>query len=552
MPRDERPAPPPLMDDLLALAAQAVAAAEAHLDAAREAVGRLVARDGLDAHQTAAHALAWTATTVEALRRMRGWAERLDAEGRLGEAERLILQIVFGEHLWQLYGGLPMGPGEMARPQDLGMAQEEQRALMAPAVMALTQGGNTEGARARLARIMAERGPADAVGDPGLDDEMDMARAQFRRFSRERVEPHAQGWHLADALIPEEVVGEMAALGVFGLTIPEAHGGAGASKLAMCVVAEELSRGWIGVGSLATRSEIAAELIAHAGTPEQRDRWLPGIASGRVLPAAVFTEPDTGSDLGALRTRAVRCGGEWAVTGAKTWITHAARANLMTLLVRTAPGSTDHRGLSMLLAGKTPGTREAPFPDAGLSGSEIGVLGYRGMREYDLAFDGFRVAGDGLLGGAEGRGFKQLMRTFESARIQTAARAVGVAQSALDLASRHARERRQFGRPLIAFARVAGKLATMAAEIMAARQLTHHAAREKDSGRRCDLEAGMAKLLAARVAWSCADMGVQIHGGAGFALDSPIARVLCDARVLSIFEGSAEIQAEVIARRLLT
>ena len=553
MPRDERPAPSPSMDDILTLTAQAVPAAEAHLDAAREAVRGLVAADGLDAHQTAAHALAWTATTVEALRQMQGWVERLAGEGRLGEAERLILQIAFGEYLWQLYGGIPMGQGEIVRPQDLGMSQQDQRGLMAPAVMRLSQAGNTEGARARLAAIMGERCAADTVGDPGLDREMDMVRAQFRRFSRERVEPRAQGWHLADALIPVEVVEEMAALGVFGLTIPEEHGGAGLSKLAMCVVAEELSRGWIGVGSLATRSEIAAELILHGGTPGQRDRWLPGIASGAVLPAAVFTEPDTGSDLGALRTRAVREGeGEgWAISGAKTWITHAARANLMSLLARTTPGSTDHRGLSMFLAEKTPGTEGAPFPDPGLSGGEIGVLGYRGMREYDLALDGFRMAGDGLLGGVEGQGFKQLMRTFEGARIQTAARAVGVAQSALDLSLRHACERRQFGRPLIAFPRVAGKLATMAAEIMAARQLTYLAAARKDSGRRCDLEAGMAKLLAARVAWTCADMGVQIHGGAGFALESPISRVLCDARVLSIFEGSAEIQAQVIARRLL-
>lgn len=549
MPRDDRPRPTPLLDDLTALVAEAVPAAEAHLEAAREAVRRLVGDDPLDAHQTAAHALAWTATIVETLRQMRGWADRLG--DRFGEAEALILQIVAGEYLWQLYGGLPMGQGEIVRPQDLGMGQEESRALMAPAVMRLTQEGNTQAARARLVELMQERDAEATVGDPGTDEEMEMVREQFRRFARERVEPHAHGWHLADALIPAEVIGEMAEMGVFGLTIPEEHGGLGLSKLAMCVVSEELSRGWIGVGSLGTRSEIAAELILGGGTEAQRARWLPGIASGEVLPTAVFTEPGTGSDLGALRTRATRDGDDWTVTGNKTWITHAARTHVMTLLARTDPGSEDHRGLSMFLAEKTPGTDEAPFPDPGLTGGEIEVLGYRGMKEYELGFDGFRVAGENLLGGAPGQGFKQLMRTFESARIQTAARAVGVASSALDLSLRYARERRQFGRALVEFPRVAGKLATMAAEIMAARQLTYFAAREKDSGRRCDLEAGMAKLLAARVAWSSADMGVQIHGGNGFALEYPISRVLCDARILAIFEGAAEIQAQVIARRLL-
>ena len=543
---------PALLDDLLPLSAEAVQAAEVHLGAGLEAVRGLVGDGGpaaLDAHQTAAHGLAWVATTVEALRQMRGWAERLDAEGRLGETEALILQIALGEYLGQLRGGLPMGQGEMLPPA--GSRDRRRGPARRTPWIAWSAQGNTQGARARLVALMQERDAEITVGDPGLGSEMDMVRAQFRRFARERVEPHAHEWHLADALIPLEVIAEMAAMGVFGLTIPEEHGGLGLSKLAMCVVSEELSRGWIAVGSLGTRSEIAAELILGGGTDEQRARWLPGLASGEILPTAVFTEPDTGSDLGALRTRAARDGEGWRVTGNKTWITHAARANLMTLLARTDPESRDHRGLSMFLAEKTPGTDEAPFPDPGLTGGEIEVLGYRGMKEYELAFDGFRVAGDNLLGGEEGQGFRQLMRTFESARIQTAARAVGVAASALDLSMRYARERRQFGRALIEFPRVAGKLAMMAAETMAARQLTYHAAVEKDRGTRCDLEAGMAKLLGARVAWSCADMGVQIHGGNGFAVEYPISRVLCDARILNIFEGAAEIQAQVIARRLL-
>jgi (2S)-methylsuccinyl-CoA dehydrogenase len=320
----------------------------------------------------------------------------------------------------------------------------------------------------------------------------------------------------------------------------------------MCVVSEELSRGYIGVGSLGTRSEIAAELILAGGTQAQKEKWLPGLASGELLPTAVFTEPNTGSDLGALRTRAVKdAHGDWILKGNKTWITHAARTHVMTVLARTIPDTTDYRGLSMFLAEKTPGDDANPFPDAGISGGEIEVLGYRGMKEYTVNFDDFAVKGENLLGSEEGQGFKQLMQTFESARIQTAARAIGVAQAALDEGMQYAEDRKQFGKSLIEFPRVASKLAMMAVEIMIARQLTYFSAWQKDHDRRCDLEAGMAKLLGARVAWACADNALQIHGGNGFALEYKISRILCDARILNIFEGAAEIQAQVIARRLL-
>jgi (2S)-methylsuccinyl-CoA dehydrogenase len=378
-----------------------------------------------------------------------------------------------------------------------------------------------------------------------------MIRDQFRRYAEERVVPHAHDWHLKDELIPMEVIRDLAGLGVFGLTIPEEFGGLGLSKASMVVVSEELSRGYIGVGSLGTRSEIAAELILCGGTAEQKAEWLPKLASGEILPTAVFTEPNTGSDLGSLRTRAVKAGEDWEVTGNKTWITHAARTHVMTLLARTDPDTTDWRGLSMFLAEKTPGTDENPFPTPGMTGGEIEVLGYRGMKEYELGFDGFRVKGENLLGGIPGQGFKQLMQTFESARIQTAARAIGVAQSALEVGMKYAEDRKQFGKSLIEFPRVSGKLAMMAVEIMIARQLTYHSAWQKDHGHRCDLEAGMAKLLGARVAWAAADNALQIHGGNGFALEYRISRILCDARILNIFEGAAEIQAQVIARRLL-
>ncbi len=547
----------PLLDDLLGLTGAAIAPAEEVLATATERVRDAVSENGkvsaaqLEAHQTAAHALAWLATYVEALRQMQGWAERLSAEGRFGEMEALIHQIAFGEYLWQIYGGIPMSQGEIARLQDMFLTQNDQRVLMSDAVMTLTGSGNTPAARARLVALMQENAGHATFGATGLDDELEMIREQFRRYADDKVAPHAHEWHLKDELIPMEIIEELAEMGVFGLTIPEEFGGLGMSKASMVVVSEELSRGYIGVGSLGTRSEIAAELILAGGTDDQKEHWLPKIAAAEVLPTAVFTEPNTGSDLGSLRTRAVREGDDYTVTGNKTWITHAARASVMTLLARTDPGSTDHRGLSMFLAEKTPGTDDDPFPTPGMTGGEIEVLGYRGMKEYELGFDGFKVPAENLLGGVEGQGFKQLMKTFEAARIQTAARAVGVAQNALEVGLQYAQDRKQFGKPLIAFPRVAGKLAMMAVEIMVARQLTYFSAWEKDHDRRCDLEAGMAKLLGARVAWAAADNALQIHGGNGFALEYQISRILCDARILNIFEGAAEIQAQVIARRLL-
>ncbi len=547
----------PLLPDLLATCADALEAAETYLAHARLAVTDKLARGGnldaalLEREQFAAHGYAWSATYVAALAEMLAWARRLEAAGRLGALETLFLQAAFGEYLAQLMGGIALSQVEILRPADLGVAEHDLAAFRArPAVALLAERGNSAAARRSIADFLVRD---QAFGDPGLDDEaLLMVRDQFRRFAEAKVAPAAHRWHLEDRLIPIEVVEELAGLGVFGLTVPEAYGGLGLGKVAMCVVTEELSRAYIGVGSLGTRSEIAAELIRLGGTEAQKEYWLPRIASGEVLPTAVFTEPNTGSDLGALRTRAVREGELYRVTGNKTWITHAARADMMTLLARTDPREPGYKGLSMFLAAKPRGSEAAPFPVEGLTGGEIKVLGYRGMKEYELAFDGFAVAADGLLGGVEGQGFKQLMATFESARIQTAARAVGVAQNALEIGLRYAGERIQFGKPIAAFPRVSGKLAWMAVETMIARQLTYFAAREKDSDRRCDIQAGMAKLLAARVAWANADNALQIHGGNGYAEEYAISRVLCDARILNIFEGAAEIQAGVIARGLIS
>ena len=553
MPHDGQPmTASPILADLAALAAAALPEVEGLFAQGRDrlkaqvSVGGKVSAAALEERQFQAHALAWLATYVEALRQLNAWAGRLDGEGQFGAMEGLILQIGFGEYLAQIAGGIPMSQGELARLSDIGLTWTP-----GDAAARLIAHGNTPAARDALVALMRDNHGRATFGATGLDAELEMIRDQFRRYADEKVIPFAQEWHLKDQLIPMQVIDDLAEMGVFGLTIPEAYGGFGLTKASMVVVSEELSRGYIGVGSLGTRTEIAAELILCGGTDEQKAKWLPGLASGEILPTAVFTEPNTGSDLGALRTRARKVGDDWIITGNKTWITHAARTHVMTVLARSVEGTSDYRGLSMFLAEKTPGTDEAPFVDPGLSGGEIEVLGYRGMKEYTVNFDDFRVDGDNLLGGVEGQGFKQLMQTFESARIQTAARAVGVAQSALETGMQYAEDRKQFGKSLIEFPRVAGKLAMMAVEIMIARQLTYFSAWQKDHDKRCDLEAGMAKLLGARVAWAAADNALQIHGGNGFALEYRISRILCDARILNIFEGAAEIQAQVIARRIL-
>ncbi len=546
----------PADSELIQTLEEAAGAVEGLFADARRAVAEQVVRDGkanaraLDREQRATHGLAWLATYTEALRQLAAYARRLSAADNFGEVEELLVRIGAGEYLAQIVGGIPMSQGEIVRLSDLGLPPSAVAARLNPAVEHLITYGNTAQRRARLAELMREQHDA-TVGATGLDDTLDAIRDEMRKFADGQVVPFAQEWHLKNQYIPLEIIAQMSELGVFSLTIPEDYGGMGLGKESMCVVSEELSRGYIGVGSLGTRSEIAAELILGSGTEEQKRKWLPKIASGEVLPTAVFTEPNTGSDLASLKTRAVRDGHTYKVYGNKTWITHPVRADLMTLLVRTNPAEKGYRGLSMLLAEKPRGSDERPFPAPGMSGTEIEVLGYRGMKEYEIAFDGFAVKAENLLGGVEGLGFKQLMATFESARIQTAARAVGVAQAALEQARAYASQRVQFGEPIGNFPRVADKIVMMAAEIVIARQLTYYAARQKDSGRRCDLEAGMAKLLAARVAWAAADNAVQIHGGNGFALEFPISRILCDARILNIFEGAAEIQAQVIARRLL-
>ena len=500
----------------------------------------------VNVEQRIVHGYAWVETSYVALRSVLDWAVRRKNNNSLTEADQLAVDIAFGEYFAQIGLGIPMGQNEYIRSADFGLLGEAQVLMGKSDIRFFLETGNTAEKRARLASLMAD---GKAISDDFNEEMLDAVKDQYRRFTEDKIVPYAHQWHLDNALVPDNVVNEMAELGTFGVCIPEEHGGLGLGKLFMCIVTEELSRGWIGAGSLGTRSEIAGELILHGGTAAQKEKWLPSIASGEILPTAVFTEPDTGSDLGSLKTRAIENeDGSWTITGAKTWITHAARSDVMTLLARTKPDVKGYAGLSMLLVPKPRGDDENLFPVEGLTGTEIDVLGYRGMREYELGFDEFQAPSDSLLGGEEGRGFKQLMATFEGARIQTAARAVGVAVRALELGLQYAIERKQFGQSIINFPRVADKIAMMAVDVLMSREITYFSAREKDKGRRCDIEAGMAKLFAARTAWANADASLQIHGGNGYALEYEISRVLCDARILNIFEGAGEIQAQVVAK----
>ena len=546
------------MDNLLIKCRESLQSFNKYTDAAKQQVKKLVMEDGsvskqlMAREQHAAHSLAWIATYKATLTELLNWAERLESENNFQETEQLILQFAFSEYLSQLWHGIPMSQLEYARPQDLGLKNGLLTELSTNSVRDLMLNGNEAADRVKLADILQNNFSSKNFGNLGLDDTSSMIIQEFKKFVEEDVVPYAHEWHLKDELIPMEVINKMAELGIFGLTIPEEYGGLGMNKLSMCVVTEELARGYIGIGSLGTRTDISSELLLIGGTEEQKKKWLPKIASGEILPAAVFSEPNTGSDLASLRTRAVKNGDDYSITGNKTWITHGARSDLMTLLARSNPDEKGYKGLSMFLAEKERGDDDNMFPSEGMSGGEIEVLGYRGMKEYEIAFDEFKVKGENLLGGEEGKGFKQLMETFESARIQTAARAVGVAQSAMETGMQYALDRNQFGKSIYEFPRVSSKVTSMVTEIMAARQLTYFSAREKDKGNRCDLEAGMAKLLGARVAWATSDNSLQIHGGNGFALEYPISRLLCDSRILNIFEGAAEMQADVIARRLLT
>ena len=523
-------------------------------DKSKSFLKNLVTIDGridnslLESHQFQTHGYAWFETYRVALRETLNWFKMLHSQSKDSDIDAKLLLFAFAEYLSQIKSGIMMSQTETIRPIDIGLSDNDFEFSKADEIEELIYIGLSERLKIEIVESLDKGVPPSL----GLNDEtLEMIQDQFKKFTEEEIMPEANEWHLKDELIPDSVLKKMADLGVFSIAIPEEYGGLGMGKVAMCVVTEELSRGFLAAGSLGTRAEIAGELIRLGGTEEQKNKYLPEIASGNLLTTAVFTEPNTGSDLGSLATRGVSDGDNYIITGNKTWITHGARSDLMTVLARTDSSNKGYKGLSMFLVEKPRGNCENPFPMDGMSGSEIEVLGYRGMKEYEIALDGIKVPKKNLLGEEEGKGFKQLMETFESARIQTAARAVGVAQNALELGLQYSKDRNQFGKQIIKFPRICNKLAWMAMETTVARQITLFSAREKDNDIRCDIEAGMAKLLAARVAWSNADSALQIHGGNGYALEYPVSRVLCDSRILNIFEGAAEIQAQIVVKGLL-
>jgi alkylation response protein AidB-like acyl-CoA dehydrogenase len=382
-----------------------------------------------------------------------------------------------------------------------------------------------------------------------LKEEHVQIRDSVREFVEREIKPIADELDNAEKEIPMPVIGKMAELGYFGLIFPSEFGGMGLDSLSMAIVTEELSRGWLSVGSVMTRMIITGTLIMANGTPEQKKKFLPKIASGEMLTAAAFTEPDVGSDTASMKLRAVKEGDQYKLYGEKTWCTFANRAHVLTVLARTNPDvQPPHKGLSILLCEKQPGD---DFHPPELAGGPIPTIGYKGMKSYSLGFDGFACPRENLLGGVEGRGFYQLMATYEYARIQTAARAVGTAQASYEAALKYAQERVQFGHPIADFQVIRHKLAHAATEIEAARQLTYYACEKKDSGARSDLEAGMAKVFAAEMAERVTSEMMQIFGGYGYSREYPAQRYWRDARVFRIFEGTSEIQYEVIAKRLL-
>ena len=547
------------MNELISKCQKALITVDKYYDAALQNVraslivdGKL-SRSNLEREQHSSHGLSWIAAYRATLKEMVNWASDLENQNSFNEIEKLMLQITFSEYCAQIKSGIPMSQLEFIRPQDLGLKNGLFNETETDEFNDLLLNGNSSEDRSKLASLLKDGFTSKNFGNCGLDETALIIQEQFKKFIEDDVIPHAHEWHLKDELIPMSIIDKMSEMGVFGLTIPEEFGGLGMSRFIDCVVTEELARGYIGVGSLGTRGDIAAELLITGGTEEQKNKFLPKIASGEILPCAVLTEPHSGSDMGSFKTRAVENGENYSITGNKTWVTHGARSDVMMLLARTNQNEKGYKGLSMFIAEKQRGDDDDMFPDEGISGGEIEVLGYRGMKEYEVAFDDFKVKKENLLGQEEGKGFKQMMETFESARIQTAARALGVAQSAFETAIQYAIDRVDIsGNSLFDKPRNSSKIVSMAIEIMAARQLTYYAAKEKDKGHRCDLEAGMAKMLAARVAWACADNAVQVHGGNGFALEYPISRILCDSRILNIFEGTAEIQADIVTRRLVS
>ena len=369
-----------------------------------------------------------------------------------------------------------------------------------------------------------------------------------RQFVDEQVIPVASEYEHADAF-PDEIVAGLRELGIFGFTIPEAYGGLGLDLTTYALAVCELSRGWMSVSGIINTHFIVADMLLRDGTDEQRERFLPRMATGELRCAFSMTEPECGSDVQAIRSRAVRDGEDYVVNGQKMWVTNGLRSGMVATLVKTDPeADPPHRGMSCLLVEKEPGASR----DGGLEiPPQLQKLGYKGVETTELVFSDCRVPARNLLGGAEGRGFQQMMSGIEVGRVNVAARGVGVAQRAFEIAIRYAQERQAFGRPIARHQAIQFKLADMGTKIEAARLLMLSAARKKDAGERSDVEAGMAKLFATEICNEVVEEALRIHGGYGYSQEYEIERLYRDAPLLLIGEGTSEIQKLIIARGLL-
>ncbi|MFO1196782.1 MAG: acyl-CoA dehydrogenase family protein [Burkholderiaceae bacterium] len=381
-----------------------------------------------------------------------------------------------------------------------------------------------------------------------LSRELQELKEATREFVVREVEPIAQKLHLKGDEIPDDLLRKMIDMGFFRLMASPEWGGLGMGAVAMTVVTEELCRGWFSVGALPSRNWGTANALEKFGTEAQKKKWLPGIVSGEIQAAHACTEPEAGSDAAALKTSATLGNGVYRVTGTKQWCTQANRADVLKVFCRTGASSKRHGGISMLLCEKPRGEQFVPPT---LTGQRIDTIGYHGMHTYSLFFDGHEIPEENLLGGVEGQGFRHLMVGYELARTRFAFSCIGLARAAFEAALQYSRDRVQFGQPICNFQAIRGKLADMATHIEAARQLGYACARKLDAGLRVDQEAGMLKLFASEMAQMVCREAVQIHGGNGFATDMPVNRYWRDSCLLTIGEGTSEIQREVIARRLL-
>jgi alkylation response protein AidB-like acyl-CoA dehydrogenase len=387
-----------------------------------------------------------------------------------------------------------------------------------------------------------------SVALEGLTDEQREVVSLVRQFTDERIIPVASQLE-HDDVFPDEIVEGLKELGLFGFTIPEQYGGLGLDLTTYALSVSELARGWMSVSGIINTHFIVADMIMRDGTDEQRERLLPRMATGEVRCAFSMTEPECGSDVQAIRTRAVRDGDDYLVTGQKMWVTNGLRAGLVATLVKTDPeASPAHRGMSCLLIEKTPLEQQ----QGGLTiPPQLEKLGYKGVETTELVFADHRVPATGLLGAEEGHGFQQMMSGVEVGRVNVAARGVGVAQRAFELAIRYAQQREAFGKPISKHQGVQFKLAEMATKIEAARLMMLSAARKKDAGERSDVEAGMAKLYASEICHEVVEDSFRIHGGYGYSKEYEIERLYRDAPMLLIGEGTSEIQKLIIARGLL-